>query len=300
MTVADRVSRRISLRYLSSGVVGSDPVHDLEDLLAELFFHFDYFRVEFPVPVSDADGCKLAEQAGMESDGTMTAAYLREDGTHEDAKLYYLLRPQFPSQGYGFVPFARGVIAVLGSRNAVRQVAFLHDDTRSDDRYLMECAEFAGLLDEEGYIRNPGHRFDMPYAVPEEVEHACQQIREYLEHRRSVFDVAVQWPDKATAFQKAVWDVLRQIGYGRNWSYEEVAEHLPDRGPARNLARAVGAACAANPVPLIIPCHRVIGKDQKLVGFSGGVDIKEYLLEHEWIIPEGEEKQLEGTEPTHD
>jgi O-6-methylguanine DNA methyltransferase len=54
-----------------------------------------------------------------------------------------------------------------------------------------------------------------------------------------------------------------------------------DRIAARNLTRAVGSACADNPVPLIIPCHRVIGKDGRLIGFSGGVEIKEFLIEHE-------------------
>ena len=52
------------------------------------------------------------------------------------------------------------------------------------------------------------------------------------------------------------------------------------------MARAIGSACASNPIALIVPCHRVIGKDGKLTGFSGGVDIKEYLLEHELVLPD--------------
>ena len=54
-----------------------------------------------------------------------------------------------------------------------------------------------------------------------------------------------------------------------------------DRVAARNLSRAVGSACADNPIPIFVPCHRVIGKDGRLVGFSGGVENKEFLLEHE-------------------
>ena len=66
-------------------------------------------------------------------------------------------------------------------------------------------------------------------------------------------------------------------------SYEDIALDLTggDKVSARNLTRAVGAACGDNPLPILVPCHRIIGKDGRLVGFSGGLEIKEFLLNHE-------------------
>lgn len=80
-----------------------------------------------------------------------------------------------------------------------------------------------------------------------------------------------------TPFQARVWLALREIGAGRTWSYEELARRVGS--PA--AMRAVGAANGANPIPLVLPCHRVIGKNGKLVGYGGGMDRKVWLLRHE-------------------
>lgn len=77
-----------------------------------------------------------------------------------------------------------------------------------------------------------------------------------------------------TAFQKKVWNTLRQIPYGHTVSYEKVAQRVG----GRKYARAVGNACGTNPVPIIIPCHRVINKDLSLGGFGGGLNLKKQLL----------------------
>jgi len=80
-----------------------------------------------------------------------------------------------------------------------------------------------------------------------------------------------------TPFQHEVWLTLRRIPPGRTWSYAELARAVgrPD------AVRAVGAANGANPVPLVLPCHRVIGSDGRLVGYGGGLGRKEWLLRHE-------------------
>jgi methylated-DNA-[protein]-cysteine S-methyltransferase len=80
-----------------------------------------------------------------------------------------------------------------------------------------------------------------------------------------------------TEFQRAAWDVLRQIPYGTTMTYGEQARALGDM----NKARAVGAANGRNPLSIVVPCHRVTGADGTLTGFAGGLDAKRWLLEHE-------------------
>ena len=89
----------------------------------------------------------------------------------------------------------------------------------------------------------------------------------------------VGFPDKldlneATAFQRQVWEATRQIPYGQTRSYGQIASKIGKPG----AARAVGQALGKNPLPIIIPCHRVVNSDDKLGGFSGGLKIKEQLL----------------------
>ena len=82
---------------------------------------------------------------------------------------------------------------------------------------------------------------------------------------------------QGTTFQAAVWTELRQIPWGRTLSYGQLARRI---GRPR-AARAIGAACGANPIPIIVPCHRVIGADGKLTGFSCGLERKRWLLDFE-------------------
>ena len=77
---------------------------------------------------------------------------------------------------------------------------------------------------------------------------------------------------------------LREIPYGRTWSYGDLARHIAK--PA--AVRAVGAANGRNPLPIVVPCHRVIGADGSLTGFGGGLPIKRFLLQLEGSLPQGE------------
>ena len=84
---------------------------------------------------------------------------------------------------------------------------------------------------------------------------------------------------KGTAFQRAVWEILLEIPYGKTKSYGEIAARLArESGAARMSARAVGAAVGRNPIALIVPCHRVIGADGSLTGYAGGLERKRRLL----------------------
>jgi len=103
-------------------------------------------------------------------------------------------------------------------------------------------------------------------------EAVLDQIHEYLGGERRTFSVALDI--RGTTFQSCVWDELREIPYGKTASYAQIAERI---GNPRAL-RAVGQAVGSNPIPLVIPCHRVIGKDGHLVGYGGGLPLKERLL----------------------
>ncbi len=104
---------------------------------------------------------------------------------------------------------------------------------------------------------------------------ATRQIRDYFLGERTRFDLPVVLP--GTDFQQAVWRELARIPFGETVAYGDVAARVGRPG----AARAVGMACNRNPVPIVIPCHRVIGADGRLVGFGGGLGMKQNLLEFE-------------------
>jgi methylated-DNA-[protein]-cysteine S-methyltransferase len=101
---------------------------------------------------------------------------------------------------------------------------------------------------------------------------ASRQLDEYLKGQRREFDVPVLMV--GTDFQERVWNVLMRIPYGATSTYGQVAANI---GSPR-AARAVGSACGANPIGIIVPCHRVIGSDGDLVGYGGGLALKRRLL----------------------
>lgn len=102
-----------------------------------------------------------------------------------------------------------------------------------------------------------------------------QQIDEYLSGNRKSFDL--KYKLNGTPFQLAVWQTLMQIPYGQTVGYNIVAQLVGNK----NGARAVGQACKANPLMLIVPCHRVIAANGLLTGFAGGLNIKQKLLKIE-------------------
>jgi len=101
---------------------------------------------------------------------------------------------------------------------------------------------------------------------------ALDAIHAYLRGELRAFSIPLDL--RGTPFQRSVWGALREIPYGETVAYSQIASDL---GKPRAL-RAVGQAVGANPVPIVIPCHRVVGKDGRLVGFGGGLPLKERLL----------------------
>jgi methylated-DNA-[protein]-cysteine S-methyltransferase len=139
-----------------------------------------------------------------------------------------------------------GTLLLAGDAAALRRVHF-----QSGPRPLQPPAQW--------------HRDPAPFA------RAIKQLREYFTAGRRTFDLPLA--PAGTPFQLLVWQALRLIPYGETRSYSQLALEVGQGG-----ARAVGLANGANPLPIIVPCHRVIGADGSLTGFGGGLGIKHFLL----------------------
>jgi methylated-DNA-[protein]-cysteine S-methyltransferase len=136
------------------------------------------------------------------------------------------------------------------------------------ERFIVEVTKLAG---------------QPPIYEPERVTAVTSQIHEYLHQKRSEFSLTIDW-SVMTPFQATVLRVVQGIAYGRTRTYRDVAEQINKP----KAARAVGRANATNPMPLVIPCHRVLGSDGKLHGFAapGGLETKAWLLrlEGSWLV----------------
>ena len=148
-----------------------------------------------------------------------------------------------------------GVLTLIASGEGLQ--AILWDSDRTSLKYET-------LL--KGSSRDAGHSI---------LTEAKMQLHEYFQGKRQVFDLPLIL--KGTDFQVQVWQQLLQIPYGQTLSYGEQAARMGDK----NKARAVGRANGENPISIIIPCHRVIGKNGSLTGFGGGLAKKALLLKLE-------------------
>ena len=107
------------------------------------------------------------------------------------------------------------------------------------------------------------------------ISQTAAQLGEYFAHQRQGFDLPLA--PTGTPFQQQVWQALRHIPFGHTLSYGALAQRLGQP----QASRAVGAANGRNPIAIIVPCHRVIAANQKLTGYAGGLDRKQWLLDHE-------------------
>lgn len=104
------------------------------------------------------------------------------------------------------------------------------------------------------------------------IKEGQKQLEEYFKRKRKAFDLPLKL--EGTDFQKRVWEALLTIPYGEVCSYQDIARKVGNI----KAVRAVGGANNKNPIAIIVPCHRVIGKDGSLVGYGGGLQVKEFLL----------------------
>lgn len=134
----------------------------------------------------------------------------------------------------------------------------------------LTCAEFVDHFPEKEQSHTDFKQNRTPL-----LQAACKQLDEYFEGRRKIFDLALK--PQGTVFQRSAWEALLRIPYGETRSYLQQAQSL--KNP--RAIRAVGQANSRNPIAIIIPCHRVIGKNGTLTGYAGGLDRKTQLLELE-------------------
>ncbi|HEY8091336.1 MAG TPA: methylated-DNA--[protein]-cysteine S-methyltransferase [Polyangiaceae bacterium] len=166
------------------------------------------------------------------------------------------------------------------------------------DRLPTPVGPFALVADEEGRLRAAGFLDEHPRMERQVL--AWSRLRDArLEERANphgltgvmarYFDGDLAALDglpvlaEGTAFQRRVWEALRRIPCGETWSYARLARHIG----RPTAVRAVGLANGANPVAVVVPCHRVIGSDGTLTGYGGGLQRKRWLLRHEGCAPRG-------------
>jgi methylated-DNA-[protein]-cysteine S-methyltransferase len=149
---------------------------------------------------------------------------------------------------YTYLDTPIGTLLIAGDAEAVRRIDF----------------------PKNGKASTPGEDWTESARGP--VGQAVKQLREYFAGQRADFDLPLL--PEGTEFQRSVWRNLQDIPYGETISYGELAKRVGNP----KASRAVGAANGQNPIPIVIPCHRVIGANGKLTGFGGGLPTKEALL----------------------
>jgi len=146
---------------------------------------------------------------------------------------------------------------------------------------LMLAADDAGLRHIEFRDnRHPANRADWHGGDSEILQASEAQLADYFAGTRRDFDLPLA--PQGTAFQLQVWHELARIPFGATISYAQLAQRIGKP----EAVRAVGAANGRNPLPIVLPCHRVIGADGALVGFGGGLPTKQFLLRLEGALPE--------------
>lgn len=150
-------------------------------------------------------------------------------------------------QGLAYYPSPVGELEIQSEEDAITLVGFLRKSKKSE-------------------IRTPI------------IQTCIQELTEYFSGKRKHFTVKIEL--HGSAFQQSVWNKLLEIPYGKTTYYADIAAKVGDM----HAAQAVGLANGQNPIAILVPCHRVIGKDGSLVGYGGGLDKKIWLLRHEGAL----------------
>lgn len=148
---------------------------------------------------------------------------------------------------------------------------------------LTVWASPAGVRRIEFGLLPRGHQGDPPESWPTLLVDAVRQLEQYFARERESFDLPLDFPETVSDFQREVYDRLLTIPFGHVVSYGRVAKDVgkPD------MARAVGQAVGSNPIPIVVPCHRVVASDGSLTGFAGGLPAKVALLKLEGVDVDG-------------
>lgn len=193
----------------------------------------------------------------------------------------------FNPENFILFHFKKHHIAVKVVNDSIQEVRFIKPDQPIEDDALRKALLRGCFLNDSGVLETSReiiriHSMLNPVDPQLEVK-IIQQFSEYFSGQRYTFDLPYHIV-QGTDFQQQVWHILEKIPYGNLISYEEVALRMTgDNAKARDLSRAIGSACGKNPLGILIPCHRVIGKDRSLTGFAGGIALKSALLDLEFI-----------------
>jgi methylated-DNA-[protein]-cysteine S-methyltransferase len=166
-------------------------------------------------------------------------------------------------------------MAVLRVSSPVGELTLVASDTALMAVHFPTAAHVPSLHVVERGTGGEAHDVDRGTPL---LARARQQLEEYFARTRMTFDLPLE--PTGSVFQRRVWDALRAIPYGTTVSYSDIARRLGDV----RVTRAVGAANGQNPIPIIVPCHRVVGAHGELTGFGGGIVRKRWLLEHEGAL----------------
>jgi O-6-methylguanine DNA methyltransferase len=188
---------------------------------------------------------------------------------------------------HGFETPVGGMLALVNERGAVVVLEFLRERSgrrrpREGDSARPPAADPARRA-AEAFSRATGEAIEWDEAACWSV---VEQLDEYFRGRRRAFDLELS--PRGTEFQLRVWRELMRIPYGETISYQELSRRIGNP----SATRAVGRANGANAIPIVIPCHRVIGADGSLTGYGGGLDIKRKLLALEGVRLGGEQLSL--------
>ena len=149
---------------------------------------------------------------------------------------------------FAIIPSPHGKLKITGSPKGIRSVKKLPEEATDE----------------------------LSSSIPDCLQDCVEQLQEYFAGKRTTFDIALDF-DGASAFNIKVWEALLEVPYGRTTSYGALAEKI---GSPKGY-QAVGLANKYNPIPIIVPCHRCIGKNGDLTGYASGLDMKRALLQLE-------------------
>ncbi|MBR2522846.1 MAG: methylated-DNA--[Clostridiales bacterium] len=280
----DRNRCRVHLKVVISAELSDDVYYELMDrityhALVESGYH------KLTVNISSANS--------FFEDPCIRLGYIQEsvlfdeidnDGLFEDAGLFRILSADYRNYNVCFVPFDIGVAVISGSNSVINGIRLFRFGDRLPGGFILNVAKQLRIVDRSGCLLAPADdiysmRDEDIKLLPDEVAKAYKQVSDYFGKRSSRFDLNLDL-SSGTEFQQRVWEEISRIKYGDTRSYEDIALLISggDKSKAKNLTRAVGNACSDNPVMLAVPCHRVIGKDGKLAGFSAGVEVQDALL----------------------
>jgi len=256
-------------------------------LAYEAFYKKNLHKIYICVKDSEVLPISILEKHRWKKEGVLVNHFY-ERYTYFDGLNYAMFQKDFFRYSTSLITFLTGYLIVRATNDSVFGISIIKEGDFlpsfiNDD---FECKN--QVYDSDNKIIHPlGAR--AVYVSPDAYQYlsdASIQLLEYINKTRTSFDLTYEYSN-ATFFQKQVWEATIAIPYGETRNYEEIAYKIKPNGKnseLRLLSRAVGTALGKNPIMIAIPCHRVIGKDRKLKGFAGGLEVKDYLLSSEILM----------------